>query len=223
LGGPTKHHAWLTPDAITPTFDRGRRLFIPAEFVQAVSGALEQLTEVYNWEAFGDITPAQAAEFMREMVDRYYESENDMLGTIVPYATATPPPNILECDGSIHPRTTYPELYAVLDPAFQISADFLRLPDFRGRAIIGAGQGLSLTNRPVNAQIGFETHTLVQNEMPNHNHSEITAVATLINGGLEAPASSAIPGVANTGQRGGGAAHNNMQPSRAIRIGIYYR
>lgn len=39
----------------------------------AVGGALSLLGEEYNWEQFGTMTPAEAAQAMRDMQNRWYE------------------------------------------------------------------------------------------------------------------------------------------------------
>ncbi len=44
------------------------------------------------------------------------------------------------------------------------------LPDMRGRAPIGPGQGPGLTNRVLGQRSGQETHTMSLHELPVHNH-----------------------------------------------------
>lgn len=65
---------WLTPNAPDAGIV-GRVLLIPSVYASAVNGALEALSEEYNWEAFGTETPAAAASLMRDMIDAYYASE----------------------------------------------------------------------------------------------------------------------------------------------------
>ena len=45
----------------------------------------------------------------------YEELLTPMLGQVVAYITASPPSNVLPCDGTVYNRVDYPELYAVLD------------------------------------------------------------------------------------------------------------
>src|SRR5204863_2181123 len=44
------------------------------------------------------------------------------------------------------------------------------LPDLRGRAPIGAGQGAGLTNRELGQEFGDETHVISTDQMPRHHH-----------------------------------------------------
>ncbi len=98
------------------------------------------------------------------------------------------------------------------------------VPDLRGRALIGAGQGTysGATNRVFgNQSIGFETHTLLTSEMPPHTHN--------INYGFAAGGSplvlvnaSANSGTGVFAQSTGGSGgvtqpHNNMPPSAVLR------
>lgn len=64
-------NAWLTPD--TPSGSTVRRvLVIPDTYLSSVNGALEQLTEIENWEAYGSETTEDAIAAMGIMVEDYY-------------------------------------------------------------------------------------------------------------------------------------------------------
>lgn len=54
------------------------------------------------------------------------------------------------------------------------------LPDLRGRAPIGPGQGPGLTARRLGQRSGTETNTLTVNQMPAHNHSTTTSLHAYI-------------------------------------------
>jgi microcystin-dependent protein len=225
---------YITGNVITPTDYICRRVLIPNDLalIMAVNGALTSLTFEYNWEQISTTleTPAQAAALMSQMYDDYLESSVCMIGMIIPYATSSAPNGTLPCDGSTFERADYPQLYAALDAVFIIDPDHFTTPDLRGRAVIGAGQGSGLTDRPVGSQGGEESHVLTVGELAAHSHtntphahSEIAAVTTLINGGLEAPASAAVPTPATTGaasvaidNTGSDEAHNTMQPFYAL-------
>lgn len=64
---------YLTPDAI-PEDAICRPLFIPDDtsWLAIVSGALTELTKVWNWEQFGTLTPEQCVERMQLMIADYY-------------------------------------------------------------------------------------------------------------------------------------------------------
>jgi hypothetical protein len=72
-GGIAKRQrAWLTPD----TAGDGtvcRPLSIPNDigYLAAVTGALSLLGEEWNWQAEGAVTPAEAAQAMRDMLYEY--------------------------------------------------------------------------------------------------------------------------------------------------------
>lgn len=94
----------------------------------------------------------------------------------------------------------------------------ITLPDNRGRALIGLDtMGNVAANVVPDASVlgwsgGSRTHTLTIAEMPNHDHDVPSSV---IAGGSGASVG-VSSGAQKTGKTGGGAAHNNMQPSLSI-------
>lgn len=128
----------------------------------------------------------------------------------------------LLCNGQAFSSATYPELFAALGAT--------TVPDLRGRAPIGAGQGSGLTNRTLGATTGAESHTLTSSEsgMPTHNHPAAANGGSVVTGYFVsgvAAAGSSINVVdftsqqSSTGNRNGvnaSSAHNNMQPSIAL-------
>jgi microcystin-dependent protein len=95
------------------------------------------------------------------------------------------------------------------------------VPDLRGRTLINNGMGPGLSNRVPGQTFGEETHMLVTAEMPSHNHSYssgltiVTAAPPVV---PDALAPNPLPSFTST--EGGGAAHENMQPSAVIVYGI---
>lgn len=56
------------------------------------------------------------------------------------------------------------------------------MPDLRGRAPIGTGQGPGLSDRREGTSGGHEVHTLTTGEMPSHNHAiSLTGVEGSVN------------------------------------------
>lgn len=120
----------------------------------------------------------------------------------------------LVCDGRAIGRTTYSKLFAVVATSYGAGdgSTTFNIPDMRGRVPVGAGLGSGLTNRTLAAIGGEEGHVLSVGEMPSHSHS---LTATVYNQGtqLVVGAGEGINDIAgNTGNTGGGGAHNTMQP-----------
>ncbi len=205
--------AWLTPDA-PPGEVVCYSVYAPQgeEWEAALRGAL-----------FGSVTPDEAAQ---AFVDAAFETMKWRpclyIGTVFSYAGTDTPDHCLECQGQQVAADEYPLLYAVVGSTFG-SADpgYFRLPDLAGRAVIGEGSGSGLTPRSLADQGGEETHTLSESEMPVHTHSDNAAVASIVNGGVEAPAAVATPTIMTTGPAGAGLPHENMPPFITLRALIY--
>lgn len=78
----------------------------------------------------------------------------------------------LICDGAPVSRATYAALFAAIGTAYGVgdgSATF-NVPDYRGRAILGAGAGPGLTARNRGDRIGEEAHALTIAELASHHH-----------------------------------------------------
>jgi microcystin-dependent protein len=84
-----------------------------------------------------------------------------------------PPPGWLACDGSAVARDTYAALFSIFGTTYGSGdgSSTFNLPDLRGRALVGAGQGQGLTNRPLGSKGGEESHSLVAGELANHTHT----------------------------------------------------
>ena len=212
-----------------------RLLFIDQPWMlRAVVGALSTLCDPDNWNNVGEFTPQEAASLAIKMVEEFEPMSH--AGWIIPFAGSAVPDGALACDGSSYLRTAYPLLFDAIGTTWG-SADstHFNVPDLRGRAPIGSGSGTGLSARTVAQILGEETHTLTVAESASHSHSiiphthaESIAIPSLINGGLEAPASAAQPGVGTTGlggnntdANGGNGSHNNMQPSGVVNFIIY--
>lgn len=155
-----------------------------------------------------------------------------MIGIVTPYVTTTPPPNCLPCNGSIFNRVDYPVLYEKLAAAYIIDADTFRTPDMRDKFVLGAS-----VNYPMASTGGEASHTMTEDELvPHvhstvpHSHTEIGAIDTLVNGGVEAPAASASAFPTTTGladvtinSTGGGAPFSILPPYEAMSYCIVAR
>lgn len=141
-------------------------------------------------------------------------------GVLTMWCTGTPPTDWLLCDASAVSRTTYAALFAVIGTTYGVGdgSTTFNLPDFRGRAGIGAGTGdaSDATAHALADKEGTETHTLVTGEMPAHTHT----VTTTSNSGTSTPdVAGGTPANTNsisTSSAGSGNAHNNLQPSLTV-------
>jgi microcystin-dependent protein len=142
-------------------------------------------------------------------------------GTIVAYGGMTAPDGWLLCDGMEISRAGYGTLFSVIGTIYgqgdQVTT--FKLPDLRGRAAIGAGQGTGLTTRALAEVGGEEQHVLSVAEMPSHTHREkgSNRLDVANGGGIH------VQDVDNTsfaaidsGATGGGMPHNTMPPFVAL-------
>ena len=99
-----------------------------------------------------------------------------MAGIIQMFAGSTPPTGWLICDGASYLRSDYPTLFTVLggtsSPWGLPDDTHFNVPDFRGRAPIGAGTGTGLTARTLGTQdIGSEN---IQEHGHDHTNPSVT-------------------------------------------------
>lgn len=68
--------AWLTPDVeqLTNPLDC-RTISVPGDFWLYIQGALGELGKDYRWEQFGTASPGQMAQFFRDVLDGFSDSE----------------------------------------------------------------------------------------------------------------------------------------------------
>lgn len=166
-------------------------------------------------------------------------------GSTFLYGGSTAPAGFLTCDGSTVSRTTYANLFAIIGTTFntggEAGTDF-RLPDSRGKVVIGNGTGSGLTARTIAAVGGAETQTLSAGEMATHSHGitdpghthklpeecnttpsggaqilmgdrSFGGVATIGNGFTTGSSSVGALSLVNAGS---GGSHNNVQPFLAL-------
>jgi microcystin-dependent protein len=164
----------------------------------------------------------------------------EYIGEIKPWTGAKASESWLPCDGRPLPVRNYLSLFAVIKNTFGGDNNIFYLPDLRGKAAIGAGQGNGLSNYKLGDTGGVETVTLTQDQIPAHSHApNATTNATAPN-----PSPGATWGVAglrpapkvyakdkgtgvnmkpaaldNTGE---GAAHNNMMPYQVVNLYIVW-
>lgn len=195
---------------------------------------LDAANRLYDWQGAGfDLTPAEIDEIEAILSDARHELMGSQLGEVRAFASAIVPNGCLLCDGGSYLRVDYPDLYAVLAPAYIVDADNFIVPDLRDRFILGAP-----TSPAIGTQGGEATHTLTIDEMPTHTHID-TGHAHSITLNQSFPTQEGV-GVgrllevfplieftgtasANLTDTGGSEAHNNMPPFETLAYYIVAR
>lgn len=154
-------------------------------------------------------------------------------GVVLPWAgtSTSAPSGYLTCFGQAVSRTTYADLFGVLSSVYGDGdgSSTFNLPDLRGRVIAGkddmggtsadrltnavSGQNSEGVNGDnLGAAGGLETNTLSVSTLPSHAHdySQYSSGAAGSSGG---GASTGGNTDAETSTKGGGLAHNNVQPT----------
>lgn len=133
------------------------------------------------------VTPSRVPPETRGLVDRVNELYRP--GMVIAYAGTVAPDGWVICDGRLldPANPTHLRLMTVIQDTYNLPQDAegsSRLPDLRGRVVIGAGkgygqdtQGHELTEREVGERLGAEKHQLTMDEMPKHNHGQETGPA----------------------------------------------
>lgn len=189
-------------------------------FLSAILGQIVDLNQSGAWAFVGEFTPDEAAEAATQV----YESIHRVfpIGLIVPYAGSLPPePFILACDGADVFISDYPELYAEIGAAWGVAPiGSFKLPDLRGRTLIGSGQGPGLSNRVLADEEGEEDHQLTEPELASHQHAYRGAQITLTVEGELTTEPVAVINDTLTEAAGSDQPHNNMQPFAVVNYGI---
>lgn len=139
------------------------------------------------------------------------------------------------CNGATLPISQNTALFALLGTTFGGNGQTtFQLPNLAGRAACGVGQGPGLSNRTLGQTFGSSTVTLLETQMPGHNHvvnayshpdPSRRSSAPVANGGLSfldasTAAKTFVGGSPNTQFapnmispfQGGGQPHENQQP-----------
>lgn len=96
------------------------------------------------------------------------------IGEIRIFASNFAPRNWAFCEGQLLAIRSNTALFSILGTFYGGNGSVtFALPDFRGRAAVGAGQGPGLSPYQLGEQTGSETVTLLTTEMPAHTHVAI--------------------------------------------------
>src|SRR5690554_4668029 len=144
------------------------------------------------------------------------------------------------CDGRLLPIAQNAALFSLLGTTYGGDGrTTFALPDLRGRAAIGMGQGPGLSQRAQGEMSGAENVTLLHTQMPAHTHSLMASTAdgttnapveaviavnkvpvdrsNVVNGNAFVQSSpNTVMNSQSIGAAGGNQPHNNMQPYLAV-------
>lgn len=131
--------------------------------------ALGTMDKRGQWRNAGARLTDPEWDTMDENVSRAYkELMTPMIGWIVPIVLETLPEGWLACDGAEYDAEDYPDLFAVLDNVYKTSATTFVVPDLRFRSLVGESSG-----HVAGEMGGEEEHTLLEEELAIHTHTNI--------------------------------------------------
>jgi microcystin-dependent protein len=180
-------------------------------YLAQVSASTTYITQTSASTTYLTQTSASSAYAAKSLEATVAALSATPVGTIVMYGASAQPTGWLLCNGQS--TSGYPALAAVVGAT---------VPDLRGRAPIGYGTSSDTTNVPtarttIGATTGKETHTLIESEIPYHNHSGQIVFGTGSGGSSAVTITGTNPTAQPpTGSTGGNGAHNNMQPSTVV-------
>lgn len=174
----------------------------------------------------------------------------DYIGEIMLFAGTFTPANYIDCDGRSLPISGNEALYSLIGTTYGGNGTTnFNVPDLRGRAPIGIGDGPATSNRFLGQYGGYESVTLTTTNMPSHAHSgTVNSTGTIMcdagtanddspsgnspsraeidvystNSATTPMGSGTVQtsGSFTTSNSGGGTAHENMPPFLGIRYCI---
>lgn len=200
---------------------------VPSQFSELVPSPVSSIcTRVKNTLI---LLPSRLSQLVAWMLDDSGNATDEFIravtstlipsGVVMPYLSEITPTGWLQCHGAAVSRTTYANLFAVIGTRYGAGdgGTTFNLPDFRGRVLVGAGNGTGLTLRSLGDEFGEETHTLITQEIPSHVHDIVGNPL----GGTNQPAQVVIdddivtgsPITKQTSSVGADQPHENCQPS----------
>jgi microcystin-dependent protein len=121
------------------------------------------------------------------------------IGQIICVGFNFAPPGWAQCNGQLLSIAQNSALFALLGTTYGGDGrTTFGLPDLRGRAPIGVGQGPGLSNYTQGQMAGSENVTLTAAQIPNHTHA--TTVAVTVNAGVGGNAGATATGSALVSQ-----------------------
>lgn len=178
------------------------------------------------------------------------KGDSDYIGEIILFAGTFAPRDFMDCAGQSLSISEYTALYSIIGTTYGGDGyTYFNLPDLRGRAPIGYGDGPMTSNKMMGQQGGYETVTLNATNMPLHSHSgSVSSTGTVMcdsgTANDDSPSGNSpsraeidvystnaattpmsggtvqTSGTFTTDTAGAGLAHENMQPYLTIRYCI---
>ena len=138
-----------------------------APLMLTTTGEFSELPVVTTVGATGSDNALPTEQAVREALTALIPA-----GTMVLFGGTSAPSGWLLCDGAAYSRTTYAALFAAINTRWGVGdgSTTFNIPDLRGRAPIGEGQGSGLTNRTLGSKLGEENHALTLAENGSHTH-----------------------------------------------------
>ncbi len=139
-------------------------------------------SENYSWEEFRQSrTPRELEEEIAGLRDTLARLAPPPLGIVQMWAGVNVPDGYLLCNGAMLHVPDYPELYAAIGTAFNNTPDYqgrgqvtppgnFRLPDLRGRFVVGAND-LDVDYNRCGKTGGAKTVGLTTDQLPAHAHA----------------------------------------------------
>lgn len=138
-----------------------------APLILTATGGFSELPVVTTVGATGSDNALPTEQAVREALTSLIPA-----GTMILFGGTSTPSGWFWCDGSAYSRTTYAALFAAIGTTWGVGdgSTTFNVPDLRGRAPIGVGQGSGLTNRTLGSKLGEEGHALTLAENGAHTH-----------------------------------------------------
>jgi len=177
--------------------------------------------------AIGSINNGESGSSCRSKINQGLSLFDGLVGVIVAFGGSTAPSKWTLCDGSAISRTVYSELFSIIGTTYGTGdgTTTFNVPDLRGR--IPVGKSNSSVFQSLGGNVGEETHTLTEDELPvNNGHAHglnFGNYTVSVGGGGDYLVQDASGGPFTLvgGGFGGGNSHNNIQPSLVVNYIIY--